>query len=308
MFFCLGFLFFFCGLEINKKSFENLNGRYIKKIITLFTDNIIFCIIIGIFFTAIIQSSSAVSIILISLLEAKLIKLKSALGIIMGANIGTTFTVQIMSLPILSAYYYLFIAGTFFIILGIIYNKHFFELGFIIISFGLIFWGLNLMTSYFATNNIKSLFINILLLSDNFLYGIFLGGLITAIVQSSSLVTGIVLSLARTNIITLPIAISISLGSNIGTCITAFLASIHTGKEAKTLAIGHFLFNLIGLLLLFLYYPLFLKLINLIGGTLTRKIANTHTLFNFINLLIFLPFIDNYISFLSTDNDYKTKY
>jgi len=298
MLFCLGLLLFFCGLELNKRSLKDINGNLIKMIIKLLTDNIILCIITGIIITAMLQSSSAVSIILISLIEAKLIKLKPAVGIMLGANIGTTLTVQILSLPVLSAYFYFFIAGTFFMVVGKLYKKYLFKIGIILFSFALIFWGLNLMTIYFNYYSKKLLLTKILSQNDNILFAILLGGLITAIVQSSSVVTGITLSLANGGLITLPLAIAISLGSNPGTCITAFLATINSGEKAKALAIGHFIFNMLGIILLFLYYPLFYKLVSLSGDSLMRKIANAHTLFNIINLLIFLPFYKYFISFL----------
>ncbi len=298
MFFCLGFLTFFSGLELTKLSLKNMHGRFIEEFIKSFTGNLYFCIFIGVIITAILQSSSAVSIILISLIEARLIKFESAFAILLGANIGTTITVQILSLPILSAYLYLFIAGTFFIVIGKIYKKYLFKIGMIIFSFALVFWGLNMMTSYFSQDSIKLLMTKILSLSNNIFYGISLGGLITAIVQSSSVVTAITLSLARNNLITLSIAIAISLGSNIGTCITAFLASINGGKKAKALAKGHFLFNLLGVIFVLLFYPLFLKLINYIDGSLMRKIANAHTLFNIVSLLFFIPFYNYFINFL----------
>jgi len=298
MFFFLGFIIFFSGLELTRFSLKNMHGRFIEEYIKFYTGNLYFCIFTGVIITAILQSSSAVSIILISFIEAKLIKFESAIAIIIGANIGTTITVQILSLPILSAYFYMLIAGTFFIIIGKIFENYLFKIGVIIFSFALVFWGLNMMTSYFSQDSVRLLLIKILSLSDNIFYGIFLGGLITAIVQSSSIVTAITLSLARNDLITLAIAISISLGSNIGTCITAFLASINSGKKAKALAKGHFLFNLLGVIFVLLYYPLFLKIINFIDGNLMRRIANAHTFFNIVSLLIFLPFYNKFVEFL----------
>lgn len=298
--FITGLILFLLGLETSKKSLEKIAGLKIKEFIKELTANFYFSILIGIIITAILQSSSAVSIILIGLIEAKLLDLKPAIGIIMGANVGTTITVQIISLPILSFYPYLMLIGIFFIISGATFKTNItLSTGVAIFSFAIIFAGLHLMSSSLTRPETNKLLYCFLKFSGkNIFSGILMGVLATAIVQSSSAVTGIVVSLTHTNFISLPVAIAISLGSNIGTCITAFLASVNAGKITKTLAIGHFLFNLTGVMIILPFFDIFSYYLTLTSKSLTHQIANAHTIFNIINVLLFLPISETFISFL----------
>ena len=125
-----------------------------------------------------------------------------------------------------------------------------------------------------------------------------LGIIITSIFQSSSAINGIIVSLAHNNIIKLPVAVAISLGSNVGTCITAFWASLTSNTTSKKLALGHFLFNIIGVILILIIYDFFIVIIKFTSNNLFRQIANAHTLFNLINVVFLLPFLNTFVSFL----------
>ena len=293
--FILGLGCFWLGLEISKRNLKKLTGNKFKNYFYRLKNNLYLCLISGILFTAIIQSSSAVSIILIGLIEAKLIDLKSALLIMMGANIGTTVTVQIISFPILSFYPVLIISGITLIILG--YNCNYLnKIGKIFMAFGLVFFGLNLMTSFFNDPHIKNFFYEMLATyGQNKYYGIIIGVLSTSILQSSSAVTGITVSLSYNNIISLPGAVAIAMGSNIGTCITGFLASFNAGITSKNLAKRHFTFNIIGVLIFIPFFNLFIELISLSSSVLTRQIANAHTFFNLFNVIFLLPFLNTFV-------------
>ncbi len=267
-------------------------------------NNILLSFLIGILITAILQSSSAVSVILISLIEARALTLKPAIAIILGANIGTTFTVQLISFPILSYYPYLIIIGLILIIVGIFTNKKIFFFGTAILCFAVVFAGLVIMTDFFKLTEVRQTIQTILKYAESNIYlGIFIGTLTTAIIQSSSAVTGITVSLAMNNLITLSSAIAIALGSNIGTCVTAFLASINAGNLSKTMAKGHFIFNLLGVIVLIPLFPIFEYIVINTSDHLVRQIANAHTIFNIFNVIIVLPFLNTFISLIGGDKD-----
>ncbi|MFW6029604.1 MAG: Na/Pi cotransporter family protein [Halanaerobiales bacterium] len=292
------FLFLF-SLEAAKSSIKALASNKIENLLERLSTNLLLSIFLGIVVTAILQSSSAVSIILISLLDAKLLKLKAAVGILLGANIGTTITVQIISLPVLNYYYIFIILGISIYLIGLFLNKKFKYLGATILFLGLVFASLIIMTNYFKSPGIK-LFNDTLLSysNDNIYLAILLGAVITAVMQSSSAVAGLTVSFALNNLITLNTAVAIGIGSNIGTCITAFIASIIANKSAKSLAFTHFIFNVIGVLFIIPIFPYFISFISYLSDNLLRQIANSHTIFNIINLIIFIPFANKFIDFL----------
>jgi len=133
------------------------------------------------------------------------------------------------------------------------------------------------------------------------LRGLLVGTGTTALLQSSSAVTGITISLARSGLISLVSAIAIALGSNIGTCITAFIASFNCSRTSKMMAIGHFIFNIVGVLVILPFFNYFCKLVELTSNNILRQIANAHTLFNIYNVLLFIPFISTFTDLLGGD-------
>ncbi|MFW6389496.1 MAG: Na/Pi symporter, partial [Halanaerobiales bacterium] len=227
LFFISGLLLFLLGLEGSKKAIKYAVSDNIEKIIKNITNSIFLSLLIGIIITALIQSSSAVSILAISLIEAGILSLRSAIALIMGANIGTTITVQIISLPIISNYPVIIILALIIISIAFLFkNEKIFFSGLAILSFGIVFMGLNIMITYFQKPEITIIIKNILFYSRNSnILGVILGMVVTAIIQSSSAVTAITIGLAYNNLITLHSAVAIALGSNIGTCITAYIAS-----------------------------------------------------------------------------------
>lgn len=297
--FLLGLLLFLFGLEGSKKGLDLLSSKHLQKTFLYVEDNVYIGILIGALITGILQSSSAVTVILIGLLDAEMISLRSALSILLGANIGTTITIQIISLPVLQLYPWLIFLGVLLYISGWYFNSYNVKgMGITIFSFGIVFTGLNMMTGFFDNPLYRNIISNILSYGQNTIPGIFMGFFITAVVQSSSIVTGLTVSLARGGLISLPVAISITLGSNIGTCITGFIASLTCGKTAKVLAWGNFLFNMVGVLFILPFLQYFIKVITITTGTLPRQIANAHTFFNLLNVILFIPFYDTFVSFL----------
>ncbi|MFW5998754.1 MAG: Na/Pi cotransporter family protein [Halanaerobiaceae bacterium] len=289
--FLLGFSMFLIGLEFVKRALKDTAGQNIKGYLKNLDGHSFILLFAGILFTSILQSSSAVSIILIGLIEARLMNFKSALFVMMGANIGTTITVQLISFPVLAYYPYFFVTGFIFFIISY-YKDAFLTTGKIFIAFGLVFFGLDLMTGFFNDPEIKKLFYFLLArYGDNKYLGILIGIISTSILQSSSAITGIVVRLGYNNIISLPGAVAIAAGSNIGTCITAFLASLNAGNNSKMLAKGHLTFNLLGILILLPLFDKFIKIVALTSTDLSHQIANAHTLFNVFTVIILLPLI-----------------
>jgi phosphate:Na+ symporter len=301
--FLLGIFLFLIGLEGCKKSLKNITSLKIEKYITKKTEKLWVSIMIGVLATAILQSSSAFSVIVIGLIAIELLKFRSGLAMVMGANIGTTITVQIISLPVLTFYPYLIICGSSLILFSFLIKMKYLLVGFIILNFGILFAGLNLMTKAFDSPVLYQFFKGLIhSINQNSILAIFSGGVSTAIIQSSSAVTALVVSLITKDIINLKLAVAVALGSNIGTCITAFLASISGGKQAKSLALGHFIFNVMGVLFFLPFFKYFIFLISLTNVLPARQLANAHTLFNIITLLLFLPFYDTFVSFLKGDH------
>ncbi|MFW6287648.1 MAG: Na/Pi cotransporter family protein [bacterium] len=299
-----GLFLFMAGLEGSKWSIKKVASERLRIFMMSIDNNVVLGLITGIVITAVLQSSSAVSVILISLIEARLLSLKSAICIILGANIGTTFTVQIISLPILNYYPYLILIGIILIIIGVFTDSKYIYTGSSLIFFAIVFAGLVIMTDFFKSMEMRQTILSILKYADKSIFsGILVGGFTTAIIQSSSAVTGITVTLGLNNLITLRSAIAIALGSNVGTCITAFLASINAGNVSKTMARGHFIFNLLGVLAILPIFSIFQYIVIYTSDSLVRQIANAHTVFNIFNVIIFLPFLNTFISLIGGDND-----
>ena len=301
--FFIGLFLFLMGLESCKIGLNKVSSKKIEEKIAKTTDKLWVSLLIGILATAILQSSSALSIIIIGLLEAELIKFRPALVVMFGANIGTTFTVQLISLPILSSYHYIIIAGFAFILISYFLkeklNRKTRLIGFIIVSFGIVFTGLYMMTEALNKPIIYSLFKKIISsLNNNIILGVFSGAFTTAIIQSSSAVTGLLVSLTNKNMIQLPLAVAAAMGSNIGTCITAFLASFKGGKWAKLLALGHFLFNLFGVVIILFFFNYFIYIIKLSSYLPSRQLANAHLLFNIFTVILIIPFFKIILNWL----------
>jgi len=304
MLFAWGLLLFLSGMEGAKWTLRKGVSGKLEAVLSAISSNIFSCILLGVIVTALIQSSSAVSVILIGLIEARVISLKPAIGIIMGANIGTTVTVQIISLPVVNLYPWIIIIGLLISIIGLFKSNKLFFTGLTMVFFGIVFAGLFNMTSFFKDQGIMNLFQTIFAYTgDNTLKGIIIGFFVTIILQSSSAVTGMSLGLARSGIINLASSVAIALGSNIGTCITAFIASFNCGRVSKMMAVGHFVFNLIGVLAIMPFFNTFCQLVEQSSADLLRQIANAHTLFNLYNVLIFIPFVGIFTKLLGGDRN-----
>jgi phosphate:Na+ symporter len=277
-------------------------GEKMRRILEVLTSNPLMGILVGTLVTMIIQSSSATTVMVVGFVSANLMTLPQAIGVIMGANIGTTVTAQLVAFD-LGEYAYLITAIGF--ILFFFFNKKIIKyVGQIIFSFGLLFVGLNIMSAVMKPLAQSAMFEEVIhRVSDTPVLGLVVGTLLTLIIQSSSATVAVLLNLAQEPdangqaLIGLQAALPILFGSNIGTTITAILASIGARVNAKRAAMAHTIFNVAGAVLFMLILPYFAKFVAFISpkgletSVIARQIANAHTSFNIINTIVWAPFV-----------------
>ena len=300
----LGVALLIYGMKILSTNLKQISGGKLEKILISVTGNKIKGLITGILITVATQSSSATTVIVVGLVNAEILNLKNAIPIIMGANIGTTITSQILRIISLegSTWISLFtpaVIAPILIVIGLLLmqfakNKKTTTVGQMVIGVGLLFTGMITMVDIASGFSELPILSEILSKLSNPIFGVLAGAIITLIVQSSAATVGILQALSITGIITYSTTIPIILGQNIGTCGTSILSSIGGSKNAKRTAMVHLYFNLIGtiIFLIFIYSFQFL-----IGFSFWEeavdmgKIANFHTLFNIISTIILFPFI-----------------
>lgn len=285
---------FIYGIHLMGDGLQRVAGERFRTIIKALTSNPFKAVLIGAGITSLIQSSSATTVMVVGFINAGLMNLTQALGIIFGANIGTTITAQIIAFKLTD--YALPFVGIGMVLYIFASNKRFWRfLGLFFLGFGILFLGLNIMTSVvkpFAKDPaVLHAFISI---NNRVLYGLLIGAVITAIVQSSSVTTGIVLGLVSVGLINLEGAIPIILGCNIGTCATVMIASIGTSISARRAAVAHLLFNCIGAIIFIPIIKPFTLLISHTATDTVRQCANAHTLIKILETLLYLPFIGLY--------------
>jgi len=285
---------FLYGMQLLSDGLQKVTGDKIQKVLEFLTNKPIMGVVTGALITSIIQSSSATSVITIGLVNAGLLSLKQAVSVIAGANIGTTVTAQIVSFRLEK--YALPAIGIGFIINFLARKRSYKYFGQILLGFGILFLGLYTMSQTVRPLRNYAPFLNLLAnISLNPLLGIMVAAIFTAIIQSSSATTAIVIAMSIQGIMGLEAAIPLILGSNIGTCFTAVIASIGSSITGKRLAFSHLLFNIGGVVLFFFFINKFAYLVSFSSSSIPRQIANAHTLFNVINAAILLPFLSLFI-------------
>jgi len=289
-----GLAFFLYGMEKMSEGMKRSAGNRMRAILSSLTQNRVVAMGVGAFVTMVIQSSSATTVMLVSFVQAELMTFTQSLGVILGADIGTTITAQMVAFKLTDYALAMVAAGFSLRMFGKTDNIR--SIGDIVLGFGILFFGMKLMSDTMAPLRSYPDFINMMKSLENPLMGILAGAVFTAVVQSSSATTGVVIVLAQQGLVSLEAGIPIILGANIGTCVTAGLASIGTQREAKRVALAHVMFKIVGVLLIVPFIQPFSDLIRYVGeqfgsGT-ARQIANAHTAFNIGIGLLFLPFVD----------------
>ena len=279
---------FLYGMKLMGDGLENAAGEGLKSILEKLTSNKYIAVLVGAAVTAIIQSSSATTVMVVSFVNAGLMTLIQAAGVIMGANIGTTITAQMVSFD-LDAIAPIFI-GIGAIVLLIAKKKRVRDIASIALGFGILFLGMGTMSTAMKPVAEASWFQEfVLVVANNSLLGLLAGLGMTAVVQSSSATTGILVALATTGSIDMKLAFPVILGCNIGTCVTAILASLGANRTAKKAALIHLLFNTIGAILFFPFIGPFISLVQKTDVNVARQVANAHTIFNVTVTIVLLP-------------------
>lgn len=291
---------FLYGINLMGDSLQALAGSKMKRIIEKLTNNIYVGILVGFIVTTVIQSSSGTTVLSISLIRAGLMTMPQAVGIIMGANMGTTVTAFLFSFPAISDYS-LLVIGIGAVFAFFLRNKKLKTIGQALIGFGLLFYGMDLMGNGLKGVINESNYIRNILASfgNKPWLGLMTGFIVTAIVQSSSATTGIVQSIVDTGELTLTGAIPILFGNNIGTTITAIIAAIGGSIAAKRASLFHVFFNIFGALLFMIFLSPFISIIeylqDITGASNKLAIAYAHLLFNFISTFSLVWFINYFI-------------
>jgi phosphate:Na+ symporter len=295
------------GVDKMGDGLEKASGEMMRKILTVLTGRVWSAFLVGTFLTALVQSSTAITVLTVGFVNAGLMKLPQAVGIIYGANIGTTITAQLMALSFQFKLtdFALPVIGVGFAVEYFARSKVFKNAGSALMGFGMMFLGLKILNSgipYIQSSELLRYFFAHY--ASRPVIGILLGALATALVHSSAATVGLVMVLGQAGLLDLTGAVTIMLGDNIGTCITAQLASLTGNIGARRTAWGHTLYNLFGVVGVALLLPWFVGLVEIMtaafqpGGDIGSQIANSHTLFNIVSAAIFLPLTPHYVRFL----------
>lgn len=305
---------FLFGMDSMSSGMQKLAGQRLKKILALLTTNRVVAILMGMFVTMLVQSSSVSTVMTIGFVNASLLTLKQALGVIFGANIGTTITGWILVLNI--GKYGLPMVGAGAILYMFLKGEKAKTRALTFMGLGMIFLGLQLMSNGLKPVRSMPEFVRLFsLFSADSYFGVlkvaFVGALITAIVQSSSATLGITITLAVQGLIDYPTAVALVLGENVGTTITAFLATLNANANAKRAAYAHTIINTVGVIWVTAIFPYYLDFLSNFGSpeaNITMAIATAHTMFNVSNVIIFTPFIGVLADFLTklVKDDEKT--
>ncbi len=297
-----GLALFLYGMRKMTDSLKLVAGDGMKNVLARLTTNRFSAAAAGALVTAIIQSSSVTTVMVVSFVSAGVMTFSQSVGVIMGANIGTTITAQIVAFKITKYALIMIAAG--FLMEVLAKSRRMRYYGIMLMGLGLLFFGMELMSNAALPLRTYPPFIELMQEMRNPLMGILAGAAFTALVQSSSATTGIVIVLATQGFISLEAGIALVLGANVGTCITAMLSAIGKPRDAVKAAVVHVVFNLVGVLVLAAFIPQFAELVRAVSplepaltGTerlaaeVPRQVANAHTLFNIANTLLFIGFV-----------------
>ena len=291
-----GLAIFLLGMELMTEALKLVAGDRLRSILARLTEHRLAGLLTGAGITAVIQSSSITTVMVVGFISSGLMTFQNSIGVILGSNIGTTVTAQIVAFKVTTLALYAVAIG--FAVSFIAKDGARKARGTGILGLGLVFLGMTMMGEAMEPLRESATFIDLMTQLENPLIGILVGALFTALIQSSSATTGIVIVLAQQGLISLPTGIALILGANVGTSITALLAAIGKPRDALRASVAHTLFNVGGVILWLPFIGFLASLVGNIGGGTPREIANAHTLFNLANALIFLPFTPQFARFV----------
>lgn len=286
-----GLVLFLYALNKLSDHLKELSGDKMKKVLDRFTSNLFTGILTGLIVTILLDSSSAVIIMAIALVNVHAMTFRQAMGVVMGANIGTTISSQIFALNI--GEYAALPVATGFLLMIMHKRKVYRDIGGIIFSFGLIFFGLFTMEEAVEPLRNSDYFVSWMQSLDTTWKGVSTGAFVTLVIQSSSATVGMVIGLASKGLISFAGSVSVMLGAELGTCADTLVATIGRKRAAIRTGVFHLIFNLITITLGVIFLSAFTKLVLLISGnaSIEQKVANAHMLFNALGVIIMIPFV-----------------
>jgi phosphate:Na+ symporter len=296
-----GLALFLFGMEQMADALKTVAGDRMKDILARLTTNRVMGALTGAFVTAVINSSSVTTVLLVGFISAGLMSLAQSVGVIMGANIGSTFTAQLIAFKVTKAA--LVMIGVGFVMMFVGKRERIQQYGAMIMGLGLVFFGMSVMSDAMAPLRTYEPFLDVMEEMENPLIGIAVAAVFTGLIQSSAATTGIVIVMASQGLVNLPTGIALAFGANIGTCATAALAAIGKPREAVRAAVVHVLFNVAGVLVWVGFIEQLAEFVRWmspqypdlsgkerLAAEVPRQIANAHTMFNVANTLLFLSF------------------
>lgn len=285
-------------------------GDQARDFIARFTKNIFLAVVVGTVVTIILDSSSAVIILTIVLVNAGTLSFRQAIGIVMGANIGTTVSSQIIALDVGKYSPVALVIGL--LLLFVSSNSQINRTGKILLYFGMLFFGLFTMENAVEPLRESPQFSEWMRGLENPLYGTLIGGIVTVVLQSSSATVGMVITLAKESLISLPAGIAVMLGAELGTCADTLIAAARSNRQAVKTGLFHLIFNLLTVALGLILFVPFVALVEKISGAgeIKNQIANAHILFNLLGVIAFIGFVpvfEKVLNWLIPDDQTKTK-
>ena len=289
---------FLLGIQMLAAGMQNAAGDRLRRILEVLTNNPIAGFFTGLLMTTLIQSSGATTVMVVGFANAGLISLSQGISVIVGANVGTTVTAQIISFNIQTiAFPAIGLGG---LIVFFTRRRQYRYLGEAVLGMGLLFLGITTMSTGLSPLKELAAFKTLLMQFSSFpLLGVLGGAIFTAVLQSSSAFTGVIIAISMEGMTTLDQALPLILGSNIGTCVIAFIASAGTNLTARRAAVAHLLFNLIGVLLCLVVLNPFTGLVLKTATSVTRQVANAHSIFNVLNSVLFLAVLPYFTRLVS---------
>lgn len=289
-----GLALFLYGLSILSSALKRAIGEKMRGLLERLTGKAYRGVIVGAVTSGILQSSSMTMVLLIGLINAGAIKLVQGIGVMLGSEIGTTLTAQIIAFKI--GHYYLPIIAVGFLLSEVFRGKRAGDIGRIVLGFGLLFLGMSILSGGLAGLAQSEAVLRLLeSCGSNILLGVLVGAVVTAIIQSSSAMTALAIAMGAAGVLALPAAIALTLGANIGTTVTAQIASIGSSVSSRRLAMAQLMVNIAGVVLFIPFVPWFAQMVSLTSTSLPRQIANAHTIFNVSVTLALIPCVSGLV-------------
>ncbi|MBF0454283.1 MAG: Na/Pi cotransporter family protein [Magnetococcales bacterium] len=304
-----GLALFLFGMEQMADALKAVAGERMKGILATLTKTRISGAVTGALVTAVVQSSSVTTVLVVGFVTAGLMSFSQTLGIIFGANIGTTITAQIVAFKVTKVALLMVFVGFSMSFIGS--KEKIKQYGFMLMGLGLVFFGMSVMSGAMKPLRSYQPFLDLMISMESPMIGILVAAAFTGLIQSSSATTGIVIVMASQGFVTLPAGIALAFGANIGTCVTALLASIGKPREAVRAAMAHIMFNTAGVIIWYFFIPVLTEFVvwfspvaegltgmEKLGAETPRQIANAHTVFNVANTILFLPLIPQFAALI----------